>query len=40
MKKNTLLQWRTTKVIELKGIVILMKIDEIYNIFKSVLATV
>ena len=37
MKKKTLLQWRT---IEMKGIVILVKIDEICNIFKSVLATV
>ena len=36
----TLLQCRTTKVIEMKGIVILVKLDEMYNILKSVLATV
>ena len=39
-KKKTLLQWRTTKVAEMKRIVILMKVDEMYNILKSVLATV
>ena len=39
-KKKTLLQQRTTKVIEIKRIVILVKEDDIYNILKSVLATV
>ena len=39
-KKKTLLQWRTTKAIEMKGIVILVKVDEMYNILKSLLATV
>ena len=38
--KKALLQWRTTKVIEMKGTVILVKVDEMYNILKSVLATV
>ena len=39
-KKKTFLQWRTTKVAEMKGIVILLKVHEMYNILKSVLATV
>ena len=39
-KKKTLLQWGTTEVIEMKGIVILVKEDEMCNILKSVLATV
>ena len=39
-EEKTFLQWRTTKVIEMKGIVILVKVDDIYNILKSVLATV
>ena len=39
-EEKTLLQWRTTKIIEKKGIVILVKVDEMYNILKSVLATV
>ena len=50
--KKTLLQWilqnilenqafhRTEKLIEMEGIVLLVKVDEMYNIFKSVLATV
>ena len=33
---KTLLQLRTTKIIEMKGI-ILVKVDEMYNILKSVL---
>ena len=39
-KKKALLHWRTTKVVEMKGIVVLVKVDETYNILKSVLATV
>ena len=39
-EEKTLLQWRTTKVVEMKVIVILVKLDEMYNILKSVLATV
>ena len=31
---------RKTKVVEMKVIVILMKVDEMYDILKSVLATV
>ena len=38
--KKTLLQWRTIKVIEMKGIVILVKAHEMYNILKGVLAIV
>ena len=38
-EEKTLLQWRTTKVIEMKGIVILVRVDEMYNNLKSVLAT-
>ena len=39
-KKKTLLQWRTTKVVEMKGFVILVKVNEMYNILKNALATV
>ena len=39
-EEKTLLQWRKTKVVEMKVIVILVKVDEMYNILKSVLATV
>ena len=39
-KKKSLPQWRTAKVVEMKVIVILVKVDEMYNILKSVLATV
>ena len=35
-----LLQWRTAKVAEMKGIVILVKVDEMYNILKSLLVIV
>ena len=50
-KKKTLLQWillnilenlafnRTEKFIEIKGVVILVKVDEMYNIVKILLAT-
>ena len=50
-KKRTLLQWilqnilenqkfqSAEKFIEMKGIVILVKVDEMYNILKSLLAT-
>ena len=50
--KKTLLQWilqnilenqafhRTEKLIEMEGIVLLVKVDQMYNILKSVLATV
>ena len=50
-KKKILHQWilqnilenqafqRTAKFIEMKGIVKLAKVDEMYNIFKSLLAT-
>ena len=30
-KKKTLVQWRTTKVIEMKDIVILVKVDRRWN---------
>ena len=40
MKKKTLLQWRTTKVIEMKGIVTLVKVDEMYNVLKSIVINV
>ena len=39
-KKKTLLQWRITKVSEMKCIVILVKVNDMYKILKSVLATV
>ena len=35
-----LVQWRTTKVIEIKGVVLLVKVDEMYNILKRVLVPV
>ena len=31
MKKKTLRQWRLTKVIEMKGIVVSVEVDEMYN---------
>ena len=40
MKKKTLLQRRTTKAIEMKGIVTLVKVDEMYNVLKSIVINV
>ena len=31
--------YRISKFIEIKGVVILVKVDEMYNIFKSMLVT-
>ena len=40
MKKKTFLQRRTAKVIEMKGVVKLVKVDEMYNVLKSIVINV
>ena len=39
-EEKTMLQWRTTKVIKMKGIVILVKVNEMYNILKKAVINV
>ena len=39
-EKKALLQWRAARVVEMKGIVILVKVDEMYYIMESLLTTV
>ena len=39
-EEKTMLQWRTTKVIKMKGIIILVKVNEMYNILKKAVINV